>query len=238
VLLDRLGLPPNSSQLRILASSASLTSDASGLDYLEAFFGRDRSHFQIIGGNTVTPNPASVQTLGSHAAALRDLGQSLRASPAPSLAAAAQTFHAAVGAPPVSASASAEQVIYTSLEHIQAADGLRLACMSGGQATPQPRFPTDIGDQLFPALPPVEREAAVGGLVGAVCDARSPQDTALLPVRAHLLFRNLQGLWVCSDPQCSSAPGRTSPCPVGQLHYTPALTCQCGLRTVRRILAC
>jgi DEAD/DEAH box helicase domain-containing protein len=233
VLLDRLGLSPDSSQLRIIASSASLTGDASGLDYLEAFFGRDRGHFQIIGGNTVNPNPASVQALGSHAAALRDLGQSLRASPAPSLAAAAQTFHAAVGAPPVPASASAEQVIYTSLEHIQAADGLRIACTSGGQgSTPEPRFPSYIGDQLFPALPPLDREAAVSGLVGAVCDARSVHDTALLPVRAHLLFRNLQGLWVCSDPQCSVAAARTAPCPVGQLHYTPALTCQCGSRVV------
>ena len=65
VLLERIGLSPNSNQLRIIASSASLTSDSAGLDYLEAFFGRDRSHFQIIGGNTVHPNPASVQTLRS-----------------------------------------------------------------------------------------------------------------------------------------------------------------------------
>ncbi len=55
---------------------------------------------------------------------------------------------------------------------------------------------------------------------------------ALLPVRAHLFFRNLQGLWVCSDPQCNAAPARTFPCPVGQLHYIPALTCQCGSRVV------
>ena len=70
------------------------------------------------------------------------------------------------------------------------------------------------------------------GLVGGICEARNAQDTALLPVRAHLFFRNLQGLWVCSDPHCSAAPARTSPCPVGQLHYTPALTCQCGSRVV------
>lgn len=180
----------------------------------------------------------SVQTLGSHAAALRDLGQGLSTSPEQSLAAAAQTFHAAVGSPPVAAGASAEQVIYTSLEHIQPADGLRIACTDTGQgATPQPRFPSYIGDQLFPALPPPVREAAVSGLVGAVCDARSSHDTALLPVRAHLLFRNLQGLWVCSDPHCSGAAARTSPCPVGQLHYTPALNCQCGSR-VLELLYC
>ena len=65
VLLDRLGLEPDSDQLRIIASSASLTNDASGLDYLEAFFGRDRSRFQIVGGSTVTPVPQSVQTVRS-----------------------------------------------------------------------------------------------------------------------------------------------------------------------------
>ncbi len=233
VLLDRLGLAPDSSQLRIIASSASLTDDASGLDYLEAFFGRDRSHFQVIGGNTVNPNPASIQALRSQAAALRNLGQSLRALAAPDLQAAAQSLHSAVGAPPAPASASAEQVIYTSLEHIQAADALRIACTAAGQGTvPQPRFPSDIGDQLFPALSPLEREDAAYGLIGGICVARSPQHISPLPVRAHLLFRNLQGLWVCSDPQCSAAPARTSPCPVGQLHYTPALTCQCGSRVV------
>ena len=233
VLLDRLGLSPNSSQLRIIASSASLTGDASGLDYLEAFFGRDRGRFQIIGGHTVSPNPASVQMVASHAAALRDLGQSLRVSPAPPLQTAAQTFHATVGAPAPPAGASPEQVLYTSLEHLQAADGLRIACMTGGPGTaPQPRFPADIGDRLFSALPPADRVAAVDGLLAGLCSTRNSQDAALLPVRAHLFFRNLQGLWVCTNPHCNAAPPRTSPCPVGQLHYTPALTCQCGSRIV------
>lgn len=232
VLLDRLGLGPESDQLRIIASSASLTSDAAGLDYLEAFFGRNRNHFRIIGGNAVMPDPASAQTLGAHAAALRDLGQGLRTSPATELPAIAETFHAAVGAPPVPVGTPAEEIIYTSLEHIQAADGLRIGCTTGAGGVPQPRFPWDIGNQIFPALPPPEREAAVEGLVGGICEARNAQELALLPVRAHLFFRNLQGLWACSDAHCSAAPARTFACPVGRLHYTPALTCQCGSRVV------
>jgi hypothetical protein len=233
VLLDRLGLFPNSNQLRIIASSASLTDDASGLDYLETFFGRDRSHFQIIGGNTLTPNPASVQTLGAHATALRNLGQSLRTSPPMPLQAVAQTFHAAVGAPGATDGSTAEQTLYTSFSHLQAADALRLACIAGGPgAASQPRFPSEIGEQLFPALSDTDREAAVDGLLVGLCNTRSPQNTALLPVRTHLFFRNFQGLWACSNSQCSAAPARTSPCPVGELHYTPALTCQCGSRIV------
>jgi hypothetical protein len=232
VLLDRLGLGPDSEQLRIIASSASLTGDAAGLDYLEAFFGRNRNHFRIIGGSTVTPDPAAVQTLGTHAAALRAFGQGLRTSPATALPALAQTLHSAVGAPAVPTGAPAEQILYTSLDHIQAADGLRFGCTTGAGGVPQPRFPLDIGNQLFPTLPVPEREAAVEGLIGGICEARTAQGSALLPVRSHLFFRNLQGLWACSDPHCNAAPVRTFACTVGQLHYTPALTCQCGSRIV------
>jgi hypothetical protein len=233
VLLDRLGLTPDSNQLRIIASSASLTNDASGLNYLEEFFGRSRSRFHIIGGNTVSPNPASAQTLATHGPALRDLGQNLPASPALIPLGVAQTFHAAVGAPAVPATATPEQIMYASLEHIQAADGIRIGCMAaGGPTSLQPRFPAYIGNQLFAALPPMEREAAMNGLLGGLCGALSPHGSALLPVRTHLFFRNLQGLWACSDPGCSAAPARTSPCTVGQLHYTPTLTCQCGSRVV------
>lgn len=50
-LLSRLGISADSPQLRCIATSASLTSDDSGLDYLEAFFGVDRSSFFIAPGH-------------------------------------------------------------------------------------------------------------------------------------------------------------------------------------------
>ena len=161
VLLDRLGLTPDSNQLRIIASSASLTGDASGLDYLEAFFGRDRSRFRIIGGNTVSSRSGSrckLWELMRRPCAIWDrvcAPRQRRRCTRPR-----RPFMTAVGAPPAAAGTSAEQIIYTSLEHIQAADGLRIACMTEGQgAVPQPRFPSDIGNQLFPALPPPERRS-------------------------------------------------------------------------------
>lgn len=46
-LLRRLGLEPDSPQLRVISTSASLTDTASGLDYLEQFFGVDRTTFTI-----------------------------------------------------------------------------------------------------------------------------------------------------------------------------------------------
>jgi DEAD/DEAH box helicase domain-containing protein len=46
-LASRLGLEPSSSQFRIIATSASLPGDDSGLEYLERFFGVDRTSFLI-----------------------------------------------------------------------------------------------------------------------------------------------------------------------------------------------
>src|SRR5262249_39709079 len=61
VLLDRLGLLQRPDQLRIIASSASLSSGDEGLDYLEHFFGRDRNRFRIIPGETLPPDAGSLQ---------------------------------------------------------------------------------------------------------------------------------------------------------------------------------
>lgn len=49
-LLMRLGLEPDSPQLRIIGTSASLTSGDDGLRYLEEFFGVPRSSFAIVPG--------------------------------------------------------------------------------------------------------------------------------------------------------------------------------------------
>ena len=56
-------------------------------------------------------------------------------------------------------------------------------------------------------------------------------------MRVHLMLRNVQGLWTCTDAGCSHAPSRLSYCPTGALHYVPVLTCQCGSR-VLELLYC
>jgi DEAD/DEAH box helicase domain-containing protein len=49
-LLSRLGLGPESPNLRCIATSASLSDDESGLNYLESFFGVDRRSFFVTAG--------------------------------------------------------------------------------------------------------------------------------------------------------------------------------------------
>ncbi len=236
VLLDRLGLAPDSAQLRIIASSASLSNDQSGLQYLEQFFGRDRNLFAIEGGNPQPLNTGALAQLNAHSTALRQLGQDL-SSQAVTVAAAANTFCTQVGL--AAPGGDPAMALDAALTHIAAAEGLRCACATGSPATPrlEPKTPGQIADAIFPALAPADRTEAVEGLLAGLSAARGPVGTAPQPMRAHLFFRNLQGLWICTNSACNQTPPRTGPCPAGVLHYVPSLTCGCGSR-VLELLYC
>jgi Lhr-like helicase len=238
VLLDRIGLAPNSNQLRIIASSASVASGAAGLQYLESFFGRDQNRFRIIGGATQPLNPNAFGPVRANAPALRQLRHSLRSSPS-SIPAAATAFHAAVAAPAAPAGASPESVLDSALTHIMAAEALRLACASDPANAPQlePRFPEQLAAEMFPALSPPDGVEAVEGLIASLSMARGVSGAAPLPVRAHIIYRNLQGLWACTNPGCTRIPSRNAQVPAGALHYVPTLTCGCGSR-VLELLYC
>lgn len=57
-LLNRLGLTPDSPQVRVIATSASLTDDETGLAYLEQFFGLSPSSFFVTAGRALeVPTP-------------------------------------------------------------------------------------------------------------------------------------------------------------------------------------
>lgn len=236
VLLDRLGLPPDSDQLRIIASSASLESGTTGLQYLEQFFGRSRTRFCVIGGPTyvVPPDPGALGFLAAHAAAFAHFGQTVRSGGVAALSTASTVLHTAVGAPAI-AGATPQEILESALQQTGASDALRLACLSNQQIVPRP--PSDLLPLLFPNAPQQVGADAVDGLLTALSHARNAAGQAPLPMRAHFMLRNLQGLWVCTDPSCSQAPPRSGPCPAGTLHYVPSLTCQCGSR-ILELLYC
>ena len=236
-LLDRIGLSPNSDQLRIISSSASLESGTTGLQYLEQFFGRDRNRFQVIGGPTYVdpPDPGATAALSAYAGAFSQFAQALSAGGVTALPQATASLQTAVGAPAVPGSGEAEETLSATLQHVQAADALRLACTPNQQIVPQTPFA--LASALFPDASQAEQAQATDGLLTALSHARNGAGLAPIPMRVHLMFRNLQGLWICSDPGCGYAPQRSSPCPTGTLHYVPILTCQCGAR-VLELLYC
>ena len=149
------------------------------------------------------------------------------------LASATASLRAAVSAPAVQGGATVEETLTAVVEHVEAADALRLACTVNEQVVPQ--IPSALALALFPGTH--DADQAVDGLLTALSHARNKSDLAPLPMRVHLMFRNLQGLWACTDPGCVQAPQRSAQCPTGDLHYVPTLTCQCGGR-VLELLYC
>lgn len=135
--------------------------------------------------------------------------------------------------------AQPREVLEAALAHIHAAEALRLAC-APDQTRPnvEPSFPATMASRMLPNLPQGQADEALEGLLAGLNAAQAPDGSSPMPVRAHLFFRNLQGLWACSNPQCSVVAGqRTAPAPVGALHFVPTLTCQCGSR-VLELLYC
>ncbi|QIZ99415.1 DEAD/DEAH box helicase [Leifsonia sp. PS1209] len=91
----------------------------------------------------------------------------------------------------------------------------------------------ETSEILFPGAREVGASAIANVLAGLGEDPR-PGDPRL---RAHLFFRNVVGMWACSDPDCSAIDrphaGRT----VGKLYAEPTTRCTCGAR-VLELLYC
>jgi ATP-dependent helicase YprA (DUF1998 family) len=238
VLLERLGLAGDSPQLRIIASSASVNDDGSAREYLEGFFGRSADHFRIVPGRMLPFEQDAVGAIQEHAGAIAAFGRDLEANDGAGLAATAAALQQTTGSPEPPAGSTPEEVVGGAVAHIRAPAALRAVCrVAAGNGATRPKTPREIGAALFPALGERERADATESLLSALCTGRAAEGRPILPIRAHLFFRNLQGLWVCSNPHCNAVEGRAEVCPVGRLHYGPALTCACGAR-ILELLYC
>ena len=238
VLFDRLGLAPDSDQLRIIASSASLADDPSGLDFLEEFFCRDRNKFRVINGEINSPNANAISQTSLYGSALQELEQSVVSNLGQISDSAAHHFYASVGGSDDQTNIPSEQIIASALEIINAPDAIRLASISPDDVSKIiPRTPQELGEVLFSELSQDAAQQSVSGLLTALSQAKHASGEAPLIMRAHLFFRNLQGMWVCTDQQCASTPPRQDQPVTGKLHYVPRLTCDCGSR-VLELLYC
>ena len=112
-LLDRLGLEPDSPQLRLISTSASIEDDAESRLYLQQFFGRDHSSFDVVPG-VRRHFETSPSGLSPYVSRLTALDRSLDEQP---LDQAASTFATAVGVTPTG---NAARDLAESLEHIRA----------------------------------------------------------------------------------------------------------------------
>jgi hypothetical protein len=237
VLYERLGLHPDHPQLRILASSASLgDDDARAEDYLRQFFGRSRP-FTLIRGGAEALATGSATRLAGLAQPLLDLGRAAVSASNADLEAAVGAFASAasLGAPDRSA-APAEQ-LGAVLAAAGAPDAIRAACNDGPNDNPTvvPQTIAALAGSLFPEDPADHGREAAAALVMSVSAAQAAGGTPLLPTRVHLFFRNVQGVWACTNPACSGTHWAEPDIPVGRLFDRPTTTCGCGSRVLEML---
>lgn len=231
-LLHRLELDPDSPQLRIISTSASIDpNDVRALDYLEQFFGRDRSTFKVIGG-TKAKFPDSSRPLP--VPPLVEFGHRLSSDTLPS---AVEHLSDSIGVG--STAESPERRLGEILGGAGALERVRQV------AEQEPFTPRRLAEQLFGSHP--EALTAAEGLIKAIVISRTQRgkdEVAPLPLRAHYFFHNTGRIWACINPDCPGRSGTTplgapSP-PVGKLYVEPRPRCdhpECGAR-VLELLYC
>ena len=237
VLFGRLGLHPDHPQLRIIASSASLGDDeARAHEYLHQFFGCSR-RFALIGGGAPALTTDAVTRIRRLAVPLATLGESVADGRGSEIDAAIGAFVETTGLEPADGRLPREQQLGAALSGGGAVEAVRAACNGGTQANPTvlPRTLSALGTALFPDDSEEVATAGAAGLISAVAGAQRRDGTPLLPVRIHIFFRNVQGIWACSNPACTEASWTDAEIRIGRLYDRPTITCGCGSRVLEML---
>jgi DEAD/DEAH box helicase domain-containing protein len=228
LLLDRIGISPDSPQLRILSSSASINGEE-GRSFLQEFFGCSGNSFSIVSGNPVTARSSKHPDLKRFSAGFQQFASDFE-KPGNQTKAASCLVEALTGKKGTDSSPS------DLCRAMESADIFHVVL-----AKKIPETAEELTSRLFQT----EKSDGLRGLLKALAWSRvdeNPTASAPLPFRVHQFFRNVTGLWACSDPDCSCVEdnleikeGERRPC--GKLYSTPRLVCDCGAR-VLDILMC
>ncbi|CAM2069428.1 DEAD/DEAH box helicase [Sulfidibacter corallicola] len=238
LLLHRLGLQPNSPQIRILASSASLVeSDLECRQYINEMFAlgldaTDREAFVqkvcLIGDEATTFSGTPQPFTRQQALAFQSLAAVSEGSQT------VNEFLKRVSQNSRDADSKIENMA-TAIRHWKVPQHFLQLCQKG------PTTLENIAAKLFGPLKLNDALLAAEGFVNSLLLSKDDKDkfqTNLMPLRFHLFFRSLNGLWACTNPNCDLVvdplQGQR---PFGKLYTKPRMVCGCGSR-VLDVLTC
>ncbi len=230
-LRARLGIHNRPEKLRVIATSASLGSDAAALDNIRRFAadlcGKTPDDFVAITGTREVPQPAApASTEEADLLASIDLEALNRALTGDALLACVAPVLEFYG---VEADSTDEAVVLASLH--KALSGKPLVNQLVLKAAGNARALGELAELIFPGHAR-QRQALQALLALGTLARREPEAPGLVPTRVHGMFRGLHGLYACFNPRCSgrqSEPGQVAV--VGKLFSFPRATCDaCGSR--------
>ena len=208
-LFSRLGLEPDSPKLRIIASSASLEGEY-GDQYLKQFFGRSNS-FERITSDPIPILDKPLRECLKYADTFKEYDEKC----------GEENENIKL---PVKPELLKEAVIRL-CNH----EGKLLASKIDQMVSVAQDI---VGKEIT--------EQTVRGMIRYLIRQKNPQDPeqALLPLRTHYLFKNFEGIWMCSNAECSDVKHTEERPPIGKLFSTAKTLCDdCGSR-VLELWAC
>lgn len=215
ILLDRLGLTPDSPQVQFLASSASMEETQQTIDYLSEFFGVDKNHFFSRFSIISTPKVDSV-------------GQPSISLPWKELKEYADTSDDNKLLAQLSCTS-----FFDITEKYCLVDWLKY-CLSTDKGIIA-RDVEKMAEKLDSSID--DKFAVICSILKVLCKSEN-NGSFIAPIRAHFFFRSVNGLWACSCPECSAIQkqyyfkGRH----IGRFYKRPRTICDCGNKVLEVLL--
>jgi DEAD/DEAH box helicase domain-containing protein len=230
LLLNRLGLKPGDPKLRILGSSASLEpTDPESLKFLEDFFGVPWHPEQIV-PVALEPLPplGSIPPLAP--APFIALAQAWTSGDEQRTSAAYRQIAASLTPKAVSANATDDSLRTMCSAFEAEPNGVRVRLLNAcsDQGATRAVALSQLAQRLFGEGVEKEqaRQACQGFLIArGLCDVAGGK-SSLPSLRLHWFFRNIEGLWDCTRPNCQCRAEEQSPArTVGKLFDKAQILC-------------
>jgi len=249
LVLDRLGLDPNSRQLRILTTTASLDNSDKSKQFLRQFFGRDFSRSSFISGVQVTPKGNARFNLSVYARHFSNFVKQAQPNPIDPMLPIDPNSEVVQRAMSQLAQQlertprkhlSAEMRLGEALAEIDVAEAIRDAAQSRHGSVRAIQVP-HLDEILFGGAGDSISDTMRGLLLALGLSKQEETKRSPQPVRGHLFFHNLLNLWACSNPNCTDIncdhQRRTQDQPsIGAIYANHRLTCSCGSRVLDMIV--
>lgn len=239
LLLNRLGLSPSSSKLRVLASSASLDPrDSESRTFLSEFFGSSWSAEQIITGShsPLILNERNREPLPR--APFIQLAHANRQEDESLVQEAYRTISQSLGTAHTDSDDAKEQ-LRDALEGESNQVGVRLQLGCSIEGETRAVSLEHFGKNLFgDDISGDELSLAVDGLLSARSQCDTGPKSSLPSFRLHWFFRNIEGLWACTEPGCQA--DRDNHRTIGKLFDKARIMCgsEHGEHRVLEVLYC
>ena len=219
ILLDRLGLKPNSPQVQFLASSASMENGINTYNYISEFFGLTieefNQSFKILSNpqcsKTEKPNIdlpiAPLYHFSEHGIINEKKSNLFNELKCNSYLEISQKYQL-------------DKWLEFGLF-----DGTTLSATDLDTLSRRLNLPQSMGWRIIESI------------LNIICESKK-NDNYLMPIRSHFFFRNLNGLWACTDPKCSALKNDYSfqERIIGKLYKRPREFCECGSRCLEVVV--